>query len=125
MHVGTKALKIGAIAATLFGLATVASGGRALFGDADMGAVVPFVLWFNFIAGFAYIFAGAGLWHRTAWAAALSAAIAVTTAAVTVAFAWHMWTGGAAETRTALALVFRLAVWTTIALFARRALFVT
>ena len=46
---------ISAVVAIVFGLATVISGGRALFGGADMGAVVPFVLWFNFLAGFAYV----------------------------------------------------------------------
>ena len=51
--------------AVVFGLATVISGGRALFGGADMGAVVPVVLWFNFMTGFAYLLAGIGLWRAT------------------------------------------------------------
>ena len=33
------------------------------------GHYVPFVLWFNFLAGFAYIVAGVGLWMRRRWAA--------------------------------------------------------
>ena len=49
---------ITAVVAIVFGLATVISGGRALFGGADMGAVVPVVLWFNFMTGFAYLLAG-------------------------------------------------------------------
>lgn len=120
MPEGSRILNVAAVAAVLFGLATLASGGRALFGGVDMGAVVPFVLWFNFLAGFAYVAAGAGLWRRAGWAPALSAAIAVVTAAVAAAFVWHVWNGGAAETRTALALAFRLAVWTAIAAIARR-----
>lgn len=51
-----------AVLATLFGALTVLSGGRALFGGSDMGDVVAFVLWFNFLAGFAYVIAGIGLW---------------------------------------------------------------
>lgn len=43
----TLALNIAAVVAVIFGLLTVISGGRALFGDVDMGAVVSFVLWFN------------------------------------------------------------------------------
>lgn len=41
--------------AIAFGALTIASGGRSLLGLADMGAVVPFVLWFNTLAGPAYI----------------------------------------------------------------------
>ena len=43
--------------AVLFGLLTVLSGGRTLFGGEAgrlaAGAIVPFVLWVNFVAGFA------------------------------------------------------------------------
>ena len=50
-----------------FGLLTIKSGGAILFGnDAARDAAgnyVPFVLWFNFLAGFAYVIAGAGLWR--------------------------------------------------------------
>ena len=46
------------IAAIVFGLATVVTGGAALFTRLDMGHVVAFVLWFNFLAGFAYVAAG-------------------------------------------------------------------
>jgi len=45
-------LTIAASVAIVFGALTIVAGGRALFGGADMGAVVPFVLWFNFCAGF-------------------------------------------------------------------------
>lgn len=62
--------------AVVFGLATVISGGRALFGGADMGAVVPFVLWFNFVAGFAYLLAGIGLW-RGIWVAISTVAVKI------------------------------------------------
>ena len=36
---------VAAAVAVIFGLLTIVSGGRALFGGVDMGAVVPFVLW--------------------------------------------------------------------------------
>lgn len=111
-------LSFAAIVAVVFGLMTLASGGRALFGGADMGAVVPFVLWFNFLAGFAYVLAGLGLWWRTSWAAGLAIGIAVATAAVFAAFLWHVWRGGAYEMRTMFAMVLRLAVWMVIAALA-------
>lgn len=51
--------------AILFGIATLVSGGRALFelhGTENSAAkIVPFVLYFNFAAGFAYIISGVGL----------------------------------------------------------------
>ena len=51
--------KPAAIAAGVFGVLTLYSGGMALFGGelarAAVGNAVPFVLWFNFLAGFAYI----------------------------------------------------------------------
>lgn len=61
--------------AIAFGALTIASGGRSLLGLADMGAVVPFVLWFNTLAGPAYILAGLGLWQARRWAFLLSLAI--------------------------------------------------
>jgi hypothetical protein len=116
----SRALTIAAAVAAIFGLLTIVSGGRALFGGVDMGAVVPFVLWFNFVAGFAYVLAGIGLWRRTNWAAMLSLAIAVTTADVFAAFLWHVGSGGAWEARTMGAMVLRTGVWIVIATLALR-----
>ncbi len=65
-------LTVAAAVAVIFGLLTIVSGGRALFGGVDMGAVVPFVLWFNFVAGFAYVLTGIGLWRGAGWAPMLS-----------------------------------------------------
>lgn len=61
-------LKSLAVTAVIFGVLTVFSGGRALFGGEEAaraaGAIVSFVLWFNFVAGFAYVASGLGLWRR-------------------------------------------------------------
>jgi hypothetical protein len=108
-------ITIAAIVAVIFGILTVISGGRALFGGVDMGAVVPFVLRFNFAAGFAYLLAGIGLWRMARWARGLSVVIAVTTAVVFAAFLWYVWHGGAYEARTMGAMPLRLVVWTVIA----------
>ena len=79
-----------AIAAALFGILTLLSGGMALFGSpaarAASGAVVPFVLWFNFLAGFAYIAAAYGLVSGRPWAGPLAVAIALSTLFVFAAF---------------------------------------
>jgi hypothetical protein len=114
MTVRPLSLTIAAVVAVLFGALTIVSGGQALFGGANMGAVVPYVLWFNFLAGFAYVVAGLGLWIRAPWARALSVAIAVATAAVFAAFLWRVWSGGAYEVRTIGAMALRLAVWLAI-----------
>jgi hypothetical protein len=112
--------------AFVFGALTVFSGGQALFGGnaarAAVGNAVPFVLWFNFLAGFAYMIAGAGLllWKR--WSAPLSAGIAIATALVFVAFASHVAMGGSFEMRTVGAMILRVAVWIAIAIPACRAL---
>jgi len=111
----SRILAIAAAAAAIFGLLTIISGGRALFGGVDMGAVVPFVLWFNFVAGFAYVLAGIGLWRGARWAPMLSLAIAAATAAVFAAFLWHVASGGAWEARTMGAMVLRTGVWIAIA----------
>ncbi len=114
-------LTVAAATAVVFGALTVAAGGRALFGGADMGAVVPFVLWFHFAAGFAYVVAGLGLWRGAGWAPGLSLAIAVATAAVFAAFLWHVAGGGAHEARTTAAMTLRTLVWVAIAAVAFRA----
>ena len=71
--VNPKWVRAAAAVAVLFGAITVFSGGTALFGSAVLraayGDVVPHVLWFNFLAGFAYVLAGIGLFRSRRWAA--------------------------------------------------------
>jgi hypothetical protein len=113
-----------AVIAGLFGAATIASGGRVLFGGeavrAAAGHYVPFVLWFNFLAGFAYLLAAAGIALGRRWAAALSATIAAATLVVGLAFGAHLVSGGAHEPRTVAAMALRLLVWTAIAVLLGR-----
>jgi hypothetical protein len=117
---------LAAAVAVAFGMVTIAVGGRTLFGGpvarAAAGNIVLFVLWFNFIAGFAYVIAGAGLFAWRRWAARLSAVIAVTTIAVFAAFGLHVVAGGAFEARTVGAMALRSLVWVAIAVAACRAL---
>lgn len=102
-----------------FGLLTIREGGMVLFGNeaarVAAGNFVPFVLWFNFIAGFAYVIAGAGLWMRRRWAAWLAVAIVSSTALTFVAFGVHVLFGGAYELRTVIAMSLRTLVWALIA----------
>lgn len=111
-------LKAAASVALIFGALTVFSGGRALFGgieaQAAVGNAVGFVLWFNFLAGFAYILAGIGLFLRHRPAVWISLGIFASTALVGIAFAVHVWQGGAFEMRTVGAMILRTVVWAVI-----------
>ena len=123
---GGGALTVAGAVALVFGALTIVSGGRALFGGAEaraaVGDAVPFVLWFNFLAGFAYVAAGIGLLRRRLWAVPLSWFILIATALVFAAFAVHVLTGGAYEMRTAGAMTLRTTVWAVIAIVAARGL---
>ena len=114
-----RSMTAAAIVAIVFGLATLQSGGAVLFGPPAAqnaaGAIVPFVLWFNFLSGFAYVAAGVGLGRMTRWGFRVSAGIALAIAVVFVLFGLHVAGGGAFEARTLYALMLRLAVWVAIA----------
>ena len=111
-----------ALIAVAFGIVTVFVGGATLFGPPAAGNIVPFVLWFNFIAGFAYIIAGGGIFLWKRWAARLSAMIAIMTTAVFVALGIYILLGGAYEPRTIGAMTIRSLVWIVIAVATCRAL---
>lgn len=106
----------------LFGLLTVKEGGSVLFinGAARQaaGQYVAFVLWFNFIAGFAYALAGAGLWMKRRWAAWLALTVFITTALTFVALGLHIYSGGAYEQRTVIAMSLRTLIWVIVAIIA-------
>ncbi|MEO7066869.1 MAG: hypothetical protein ABI114_08195 [Rhodanobacter sp.] len=108
-----------AVVAIAFGVLTIREGGATLFVDgaarAAAGNYVPFVLWFNFLAGFAYVVAGVGLWLRKRWATWLALVIAVATALTFLAFGVHVLSGGAYEHRTVIAMSLRTLVWAAIA----------
>lgn len=112
-------LRVAAVIGTLFGLMTIREGGAVLFFDGTAreaaGDYVPFVLWFNFLAGFVYVIAALGLWFRRIWAARVALGIAVATLLVFAAFALHALSGGAYEARTVVAMTIRSAVWLVIA----------
>ena len=105
-------LRTSAVVALLFGVLTIISGGRTLFNaeaQQQAGNYVPF------LAGFAYVIAGAGLWCRQRWSIWLASAIAAATLLVFAAFGLQIWIGGAYETRTVGAMGLRAVVWLLIA----------
>ena len=119
-------VRVISLVAVGFGQLTIKEGGTVLFGGeaarASAGNYVPFVLWFNFVAGFAYVIAGAGLWMQQRWAALLAVAIVAATALTFAAFGVHVYFGGAYEPRTVIAMSLRTLVWAVIAAVAWRQL---
>lgn len=103
----------------LFGLLTLKSGGEVLFIDGTArlaaGNYVPFVLWFNFLAGFGYIAGAVGLLLWRVWTVPLAFFIAISTILVFAAFGLHVLADGAFEERTVGAMTLRSLVWLTIA----------
>jgi hypothetical protein len=90
-------LRAPAVIAVLFGLLTIASGGRVLFGSdvvrQPAAAIVGLIVWFNFVAELAHVAASQGLWLRrrraVAWAGFMASATAAVFAAL-AAFAAHV-----------------------------------
>ena len=118
-------LRMAGAAAAVFGVMTVVSGGTVLFGGDQLsrlaGNVVSFVLWFNFLAGFAYVMTGIGLWFARGWARWMAIAILIGTAVVLCAFLVYVSQGGPHETRPLVALIFRTGFWAIVTSTALRA----
>lgn len=112
-----------AMLAVIFGVMTILSGGSVLFGDdgvrALAGDVVSVVLWVNFLAGFAYVIAGLGIWMRARWAFPLAVLIVGATLAAGLYFTLAVLTGAAFEMRTVGALALRVSIWAAIAIAIR------
>lgn len=102
----------------VFGLMTLKSGGSVIFIDGPdrlaAGNYIPFVVWFNFLAGFAYIIAGIGFFLWRDWAVKLSLLIVLATILVFVIFEIIVLTGGEYEARTVGAMILRCLVWLVI-----------
>lgn len=119
-------LRVLGVVGILFGLMTLREGGAVLFVDGAAreaaGDYVPFVLWFNFLAGFVYIAAGLGLWLGQAWGTRVALGIAVATFMVFGALGVYIASGGAFETRTVVAMTLRSTIWLIISFVAWRLL---
>lgn len=108
-----------AVIALVFGVMTVFSGGSVLFGPGPAhdlaGNIFPLVVWFNFLAGFIYIFAAVGIWRGAYWALMLSFIIAAATAVVAIFFTYQVSQGATFEARTVGALILRIGFWSGVA----------
>ncbi len=109
-----------AIAAALFGLLTIFSGGTALFGGATakaaVGDAVPFVLWFNFLAGFVYLLGAFALYRSTIWAHRIAWLLGLSTLLVFAILIVVALSGTPFEWRTVGAMTIRAGFWLAIAI---------
>lgn len=110
--------RIMAAFALFFGIATLKEGGAVLFfeGEARLAAghYVPFVIWFNFCAGFLYLLSGIGLLFIRIWGVWLAFFIFISTSLIFLAFGIHILAGGIYEERTVVAMTIRTAIWGVI-----------
>jgi len=120
LHPRPKWLRPVAVIAMIFGIMTVFSGGSVLFGPDEArraaGNFMPFVVWFNFLAGFVYFTAGLAIWLRQGWALPLAVFIAAATCLVALGFGFLVLRGDAFEMRTIGALALRIGVWMAISM---------
>jgi len=102
----------------VFGVMTIYSGGFALFGGVSgkefAGKYVPFVLWFNFIAGFFYVICGVGVFFDKEWTLKLAKLILGSTGIVFILFGDFVISGGEYEIRTIEAMTFRSIFWIVV-----------
>lgn len=112
--------KILGVIAVLFAALTLFKSGQIIFGPQSardaVGDFVPFVVQFNFVAGFFYLVAGIGIFLGRGWSLGLSALIALATLVTTAFFARHLLAGGAYEMQTVGALGIRSLFWIVISL---------
>lgn len=116
------AIWIFSIIALIFGGLTIKSGGLVLFTDGEFhqqqGNFVPFVVWVNFISGFAYIVAAVGLFQMQRWAGYMAYLIAIVTALTYILFGMHVMNDGLYEMQTVIAMAIRTSLWVVISLVA-------
>jgi hypothetical protein len=114
---------LAAVFVGIFGFLSILSGGGVLFvegaGREAAGNYVPFVVWFNFLVGFAYIAGAVGLFLWRPWITPLAFSIVALTIIVFIAFGVHIAMGGAYEMRTVGAMTLRSLVWLGIAFSVR------
>jgi len=108
----------------LFGFMTLREGGSVLFFDGidrqEAGAFVPFVLWFNFLTGFALVTVGVALFKNAKWSFRISNMVAALSFLVLAAFLIFVAFGGRHEVRTLIAMPLRTLIWVGIAYWSSR-----
>jgi hypothetical protein len=99
----------------IFGLMTLKEGGAVLFIEGSerqaAGQFVDWVLWFNFVTGFALLALGFGLFKKKSWVRPLAKTVMLLSLLVLTVFLIFIALGGAYELRTLIAMPFRVMIW--------------
>lgn len=105
-----------------FGGLTIFMAGSVIFDlfgiRAKEGNFVPFIVWTNFIAGWAYLAAAYGFVKEKKWTFGLLISFLVVLIAAFVGLKMHIEAGGIYEERTVKAMMFRMGVTTVMAIIA-------
>ena len=116
-------LRILGVVAILFGIMTLKSGGATLFIDSATrevsGNFIPFVVWSNFLMGFAYIIAGIGIWLNQNWTKVLTIGIVTITLLTFFVFGIYILMDGVFEIKTVKVMTFRSLFWIFVLLMMR------
>ena len=113
--------RLSAAVGVLFGATSVAAGLRVLTGLDLPGYVV--LLWlvrYNVAAGLFGVVAGIAVWRAAPWAIAATAALATSHLTVLIVLAALRIAGSEVANDSLGAMALRVAIWTSIALVARR-----
>jgi hypothetical protein len=104
------------VLAVVFGLLTLKEGSSAIWARQSAGDIVYFVLYFNFSAGFLYLFTGADLLMKKPWVIRPATLLAVSSFIVLGLLGIHIALDQPYATRTLVAMTFRTVFWAAFAL---------
>jgi hypothetical protein len=112
--------RIGAVLASVLGLLSIKEGGGVLLGiTTKTYTVLPWLVWYNVVAGFLSVLCGRGLWLGRTWADKLADTIVTLHGLVLlnliVLFAFHE----AVAKTSIMAMLFRTVVWIGILMLTR------
>ena len=112
----SRGRQVVAVAAVVFGLATLAAGGSVLAGrDPGYGVYRPLLI-FNTVMGIVYLAAGVAAWRSASRGRTVAAVILGLNLAVLAGITYLYRTGAAVAVDSVRAMVFRSAVWLVLLL---------
>jgi hypothetical protein len=113
--------RLSAAIGVLFGATSVAAGLRVLTGlDLPDYVVLPWLVRYNVVAGLIGVVAAIGVWRATRWAIGATAALATAHLTVLIVLVALQTSGSDVANDSLGAMALRAAIWTGIALVARR-----
>ena len=113
--------RLSAAVGVLFGATSVGAGLRVLTGlDLPGYVVLPWLVRYNVVAGLFGVVAGIGVWRAASWAIAATGGLATAHLTVLIVLVAMRISGSDVANDSLGAMALRVAIWTGIALVARR-----